>query len=380
MPSNQTQLRAIATAIIEENDADTIASELLAVLPDLSDYVCTCDRCDTYCDTESTSTVADYTWCESCADEHSCSCDRCGDRVPSDDTSDIDGDCWCEHCRDNHSYYWESDGENHSEPEPEEEEDEYGIPDYHDTEVSIESERLSRVDVLGIEVETYQTEIEDAAEFFRRTRDKWNDAFKYERDGSLDSSHGVEIVAQPYSLAEIRGESSSPWSKVVAWCKSHGAKSWDAGKGYGMHISINGAALQKCHRARIVRFFNDNKDLCEMLAGRNESHWAKYSTKSKLSAESKETDKYQAAANRGPRIEVRIFRGTLNWTRFVRNCEFVDAVRVYTESSGCSDRALSADAFLAWMALPQNRTSYPLLAAELGTSKKRKSAPVAVEV
>ena len=346
MPRNNLQL--IADDIIDGSITGSVAGAILSELDSLCDYICTCESCSEYC--------------------------------APDDARSVDDETWCQGCVENSAYYWESDGEYHSESEPEDETDEHGIPDYHDTEIEIEPARLTRADVMGIEIETYQTRIDDAAEYLAGVREEWTDAVKYERDGSLDDTYGVEIAAQPYSLAEIRSTGDSPWKSVIDWSRTHGGKSWDAGQGYGIHISLNGKMLNQCHRARIVRFFNDNKSLCESLAGRPESRWAKYITKDKLSAESKGTDKYQAAANRGDRIEVRIFRGTLNWDRFVRNAEFVDAVRIYTESCGCSDRALSADAFRAWMTRPENRTAYPLLATELGTSKKRQVTSVAAEV
>ena len=65
-------------------------------------------------------------------------------------------------------------------------------------------------------------------------------------------------------------------------------------------------------------------------------------------------------AVRGSKFEV--FRASLNWDRFIRNCEFVDAIRVYTQFSGMSDIALSAESFKGWLAQTANRKAYPLLA------------------
>lgn len=305
------------------------------------------------------------------AGDYCCSCAHCDEWAHSEDICYVDGDeAWCESCRDSDSYYWESDSEYHSEPEPEDEDDS-GIPDYHDTEVVISAAILADPTVLGVELETYQPDCETAGEYFSELRSRTDCAFKFERDGSLDSQHGVELVFAPMPLAAIVADDGE-WQKLLAFCKSQHAKAWDAGDGYGMHVSINGGKLSPAHRARIVRFFNSQVSLCERLAGRKESRWAKYSCKAKLSDESLPTDKYQAAANRGERIEVRIFRATLNFASFCRNCEFVDSVRVFCES--CGFNRLSEVDFLNWLKKPENRAQYPQLSAEFWPARARKGA------
>lgn len=325
-------LRRIASALINDESASSIVDELLAEL-DLELYVRSCDHCRDLC-------------------------------APDDMHTVDDDSTWCQDCCEDHAHFWGSDDSYHTEEEPEPEPDEYGIPDYHDTAITIPEDVLRRSDVLGIELETYQSSISVAADAFSSLREDWNDEFKYERDGSLDDKYGVEIAARPFTLAEVRSESGSPWFKLLEWSRANGGKAWDAGKGYGMHVSLNAAAMSGCHRARIVRFVNDNADLCTQIAGRAPNDWAKFRKCGKLSEEAKESPtKYQAATNRGTRIEVRIFRASLNWTRFVRNCEFVDAIRVYTLTCGITDRALSATAFLGWLSTRSNgnRKSYPLL-------------------
>ena len=253
--SRNSDMRAIAEAVISD-DCGSVRDEIRSVL-DLSDYICTCDRC--------------------------------GDEVMTDDTRPVDGEYWCESCRDNHAYYWESDDEYHSEPEPEDEDD--CIPDYHDTDLAIPDECLEKNNVLGIELETYQRDCEAAADFLGEIRRKSGDQLKFERDGSLDDENGVEIVCRPYTLQEIR-DGIAPWKSILEWCRENRGKAWDAGDNYGTHISLNGAAMTKLHRSKVVRFFNSQKSLCEKVAGRTENRWSKYQTKGKLSEEHKPTEKY----------------------------------------------------------------------------------------
>jgi hypothetical protein len=311
-------------------------------------------------------------------DERISECERCGSLFDNqEDGNECDGEMWCNYCI-HSAYYWESDGAYHTDPEPEPEDeparDSYGIPGYHETELDVYN---NCTDILGIELETYQNDLSGIARYMEDNCVHLG--WKYERDGSLDDTYGVELVAIPYTLADVKDEAKCPWLRLLRWSRNNGGISWNAGLQYGMHISLNGRAMSRGHRARIVRFFNDNPSLCITIAARN-SDYARYDTAAvRLSRSYRETDKYCAAANRQGRIEVRIFRGSLNETRFVRNCEFVDAVRVYCQDCGNTTQALSSDSFKAWMQRPENRATYPLLAEMLGVSL-RKSTPQTVEV
>lgn len=272
---------------------------------------------------------------------------------------------WCTDCS-RSAFQWR-DGTFHTEEQA------GNIPSYHSTNVTIPSSVLVRSDVLGVELETYQGQINDASKFLSQLRKSTNQAIKYERDGSLDHTYGVEIVAVPETLENIRKEGSI-WHQIIMWSKSNGGKSWNMGEGYGMHISINGGALNPLHRCRFLRFFNDNKYFVTRLAGRKESSYALFKPP-KLSDGHKQTEKFMAATNRDRRVEVRVFRGTLVWKRFIRNCELVDSVRVYTRDCGCSEQALGAPAFIVWLARPDNRKAYPFLCEELQIMEKKEKKP-----
>lgn len=291
------------------------------------------------------------------------------------DEENTSSQVWCEDCVENYAFRW-SDGNYHDNIQQTVERDiGTDIPSYHSMKILINRSRLHRADMLGIELETYQPKVNEAAVFFKGIRAKTKQGFKYERDGSLDRSFGVEVAAQPYSLQEIK-EGIAPWKEVLKWSYENDARGWDAGDGYGMHVSLNGNAINPLHRSRIVRFIMDNKDLCCSIAGREESSYARFGKLDALKDEFKRTDKYYAAAIRAPRIEVRIFRSTLQWERFLSNCEFVDAVRVYTEASGFNNKSLRAEAFKEWICRGDNIATYPNLAVNLGVSKKKEEREV----
>ena len=309
-------------------------------------------------------------------------CESCEDFVNIDDAIPVDdGEIQvCRNCVDNY-YYWESDDSYHTEEEEydDDDSDDGNIPGYHSQRVAM-PEPIP-LDGLGVELETYQNNIPEAAEFFHELRKRWKNQFKFERDGSLDSRHGVELAACPYTLSQLNDPEGSPWHEALSWSSKNGGRAWKAGSGYGMHISLNGAGMSRLHRAKIVRFINDNRALCEKLAGRTESSWGVFNHKGRpLSSSHQETDKYVAAANRGDRIEVRIFRASLLWERFIRNCEFCDAVRVYCKTASATDSGLSEKEFLEWLSKAGSQKSWPALKRFLFPKKQKTDAPAPVVV
>lgn len=286
-----------------------------------------------------------------------CRCGRCSDIVSNCETNYIEDaeESWCESCTSREAHYWESDECYHTEPEPADE-DREGIAGYHDTDRDelFDGTDWSNPALLGIEIETYcQSPSEDISRARVSSRGQ-SPAWTAEDDGSLDDRHGVELVFAPTTLediAESYGESAGLFSVTESLRKS-GAIAWDAGTGYGMHVSVNASAMSELHCAKFIRMFCDNEYECTRLAGRKETNWAKYNPADKLSGDRKQRGKYLAAARRdNSRIEVRIFRSSLNKERILRNCELVDAVRVYTLD--CSFGSLNFADFRTWLSRPE---------------------------
>ena len=303
-----------------------------------------------------------------------CQCDRCDTWVREATT--VDGTVeWCNDCAESYAYCWDS-GEYHSEPEPEDVEDD--IPDYHDGDRDALNDCIdwARPDLIGVELETYcQYPEEDRAAAL-----DVGDCLG-EKDSSLDKTHGVEFVFRATTLAQIHAsaehtklQGGSGILAVASVLKRRGAIAWDAGDGYGMHISINAGALTELHCAKFCRFVNDNQVDCEMIAGRKENRWARYSANT-IVGTTKDRSKYVAAARRDDnRIEVRIFRASLNPDRIVRNCEFVDSVRVFTESASYGQ--LTFDRYREWLAMP-SQSRYQRLRKFYGIVKTRGSSATA---
>jgi hypothetical protein len=362
------QAQLLANSIVNEGQSlsSSVQDNLFTAIPQLVDIMFRCENCDELCLVDNRITVVET---------QECMCEAC---------AEADADL----------YYWDDSWHNQPEPDEDESDDDEAsndldnagylpwqnhndmedfpgyLPGYHCTKINYPVGIAQKANILGIELETYQKKFNEACAFFKKYRIESNGAFKYERDGSLDSRHGIELASIPYTLEEIR-DTDGPcvWHKLISWSKENGGTAWDAGPNYGMHISLNKRAMTSIHVSKVVRFFASNRDLCERIAGRSENDFAKFTPKRRLVQERYEDVKYLAAAVRGDRIEVRIFRASLNWTRFVRNCEFVDAVRVYTML--CSIRQLTEKSFVEWLSQPANRAYYPLIYKFLVIDKRR---------
>ncbi len=303
-------------------------------------------------------------------------CARCESWSFFDDGTNVDDSHWCESCTQEHAHHWESDGAFHDEPEPVDDDDcdDYGIPEYHVSNLRIPAGILARPDVLGIELETYWRDVNHAAGYLSQLRTQLRESLKFERDSSIDERHGIEIVCSPWRLADIRA-GLAPWKGILETARRQSARAWDAGDSYGMHVSLNGSIITEAYRARIVRFINSNRTLCESFARRPQNRWAEYRPKDKLSAEARasESSHYDAAhLHDNGRIEIRIFRASLQWESFVRACEFCDAVRVYC--ADCGFNGLTAAGFTRWLAAPSSRATWPIAFAFSKTIELGKGA------
>lgn len=204
-----------------------------------------------------------------------------------------------------------------------------------------------------------------------------------EHDGSLNRDYGVEIVGPPfpmedYSKTDDKGEFNGVWATFLKSILGY-ANGWKAGTGYGMHISINATALTEAQKGKFNYFINSSRALCETIAGRPESSYAKFMNRSLAKHARANGDKYQAAgmtpkssSARNERIEVRIFRSTILYERMLRNVQFCDSVVQYIRQCSISQSGRYTE-YLGW--LMQNHFFWPHLCKFL-VEKKMATAPV----
>lgn len=301
---------------------------------DLDDYVKICDGCGNgYIAIPRYVTPNCYDWNENyhtVLDDH-------GDGVG----------IYCDLCLDDFPY-WESDERYHTNCEPDPPIDEYHWGDRDDLMRDVDMDDPS---ILGIELETYIPDRDEIIPLLRKYG-----AFYAEDDASLDRYSGVEFIFAPIPFNEIN---ESHW--IASWLKAldRHADVWSRSD-YGMHISINAGAMSKLHIGKFCHFIHNNHELCRQIAGRNAPSWAAYKPLTISKYREYTLEKYYAAAIRSStRIEVRIFKSTTKWERFRRNCEFIDAIRIFTENH--SIKQLDVNHFVSYINQPKNRKVYRFL-------------------
>ena len=235
---------------------------------------------------------------------------------------------------------------------------------------------------------------------------KLNNEILIEHDGSLDANLGVELIGGPYTLAHYQN-GKTPWNDALTLIKDIGGAGFHAGELYGIHISLTKSLFTTYHGAKFVLFFNQQAELCQLVGQRKQIYGVRdsdgFHNRKKMSKDwvycessgrkeivirdkngrvkyrdpvlsyggnysvvgSKEvrnspagcyhnieTGKYEPVKVDGKRYEVRIFRSNLRWERILKNIEFVDAVRVYTQTASAKSVSTpfqgTAD-FLFWL-------------------------------
>lgn len=299
-------------------------------------------------------------WCRAAVDAHAFECYGNDEYYSGADyeSTRVNGRTYC--TESDEIYWWDSDGEYHTEP------DEDGIMGYHD---GFRPWNHNPVDGLkfGCELECYALhDRTDIAEYAHKYK------FLAEEDGSLDDSHGVEIIAPPMTFQE-HTDPAGKWLSFLADVQGK-AKAWDAGIGYGLHISVNRSALTKFHTGKFLVFIHRNRAMCEKIAGRRQTHYAPYRPEMKITeAKRYENAKYNAVGlPSDKRIEVRIFRATLKPESFLKNVEFVAAAVEFTRAASALN--LTEKNFLEWLGTRNNKKLYPNLTLFLGV-RTVKTAP-----
>ena len=323
-------------------------------------------------------------WCERARDNHAFYCEWTQEYYANEHYTcvrvyETDEDV-CYEYNEGELWYWESDGEYHNDCEPDDDEDsdDYGScgrSGYHNDMSARKrwaniGDSSKNADVFGVELEMKANGPNDLEEICARAS---RCGFLAEYDGSLDEALGVEIVAPPIPLAKFR---KGVWHDFLDGIRRLGI-GWDAGAGYGIHISITRSSLNKAQQSKFIRFFGDNKEFCEAIAGRKENNWASYRKQSWKVCDCSETDKYLAAAMRPKnRIEVRIFRSTLKFPSFLKNVQFVAGLVEFSRQSSLTRN--TAEEFVKFVSHKSRRNRFRELLAFFADKNLNGSAPASV--
>lgn len=290
-------------------------------------------------------------------------CERCGQLYYHDDTQEVQvsnsrWEMWCDECRNNNAFWcsgsetWYSDDEYRSvefdgelyeesnlpdaywdEDEDDGSEPVRGLLDYHSDTRTRNGWRKydANHDLFGVELEmrgTTHLYLEDLCKKAHELK------FIPETDGSLHKSHSLEVVGYPMPLKDYR---KGPWAEFLKVARGR-SEGWNAGKGYGIHISIGRTQLTPMEQSKLVHFFTKNKSFCEMIAGRASGNWAHYNSQRWSVGRMSTTDRYCAVSLRNQdRIEIRAFRSTIDPASFLKNVQFVAACMQFVRENGAMD-------------------------------------------
>lgn len=184
-------------------------------------------------------------------------------------------------------------------------------------------------------------------------------------DGSL--SYGFEIVSAPMTL----DRHMTAWSKFFAALEDRslsGIKAWGT-ETCGMHVHVSRDPLSVYQVGKIVVFVNNPKNKAFMvdIAGRDSNTYTKFISATKITTGGRGYggDRYCAVnlCNTNT-IEFRLFKATLNRSRFLANIQFCHAMVSYCAPCARSAvEAASHTAFISWVR--QHRKIYPDLDALL---------------
>lgn len=291
-------------------------------------------------------------YCRDCAEYYDYApCADCGEWYSADNMySTRDGDVICEDCADDWYYceecdnyvsYDEWDSENECCNECARNKGSALIRSYHSRPLLryIGNQKKQWRGIwrgLGIELEIDRHDHDstaeiDCAEALMATAD--NDSIYFNRDGSL--SNGFEIITQPHTEEAFW---AMPWERLLDICKENGYQSHDIGT-CGLHVHISremfgtdekkqGVAISK-----LIRFYDLFYGEILKISRRTESQaerWAgRYGADDRKTAEHYGknkgcTSRYYAVNNTNrTTVEIRIMRGTLNYTTFCACIKFV---------------------------------------------------------
>jgi hypothetical protein len=151
------------------------------------------------------------------------------------------------------------------------------------------------------------------------------------KDGSL-SDMGIEIVSYPATLnfhSSLMG-----WDKLCKLCKDCGYESGDTVRPSGMHIHFNRSFLGKTYdifSLKLASFIHMHPNYTERIARRKNQEYAKVRPARNigdLKTISKENLNRHDAVNftNKATIEIRIFKGTLDYETILSNLEIVDSM------------------------------------------------------
>ena len=259
-------------------------------------------------------------YCSDCYDERFSSCSGCNNSFHVDDLwyDEHNDEYLCGNCR------RVSTAEN--------------IHDYgYHPEAIFKKEKWEDDLYLGIELEVLHEEFGDKSEkLIKYLKElKVDDRFYFKHDGSLND-RGFEIITHPETLKSIHR--NLKLVKIFEWLNKNDFDSEKSGL-CGLHVHINKAILEDLDITKMRLFFKVNEDKLHLYSKRaEESDYALYENREIKDIIQGDNDngRYNAINLNSSRdtIELRLFRGSLDYKRVLSIIQFSDALVRFVKKVG----------------------------------------------
>lgn len=266
-----------------------------------------------------------------------------------------------------------------------------GLHGYHSSSrYFTEINRTPNIPALGVELEVYADDRYDAVHSIKQEMS--DECWYYERDGSLDSRHGFEIITQPYGPEEWPGLAKRALANLiesgaVAYTQPH------ASDKYGIHVNVSRGHLTGLQEARMLMFtyLEGNRDFLQAVAQRRYIYGGEATQLGAFKSEQLTISrlggtfstnyneagtptrkkvcgrgKYNPINLHDGLAEFRMFQSTLHYPSFMKNLEFVWALIEWTSTKAATGTSVQHADFVLWLgANPAREAQYPHLIAFL---------------
>ena len=273
-----------------------------------------CPSCRTWYNRDNGYDTPDGLYCGDCFCDNFGTCDDCGEAFYQDDLqwNDNDGVYYCEECscrQTLNSYSYK--------PAPIFNKLKHEVKNKHNL-------------YLGFELEIeHGNDIRDKAEelhnWIETNNEIISDKLYFKQDASLEN--GYEIVSHPMTLGYIHKYLGA--KKLLGYLKDDEYTSFDNGR-CGLHVHFNRSYLKNSDILKLKTFFNLNKKHIEKFAQRKNSRYAQFEDFTAedlmLNRPMYNEERYVAINVTSKTVEIRAFKGTLDYERFLATLQFVDAL------------------------------------------------------
>lgn len=220
---------------------------------------------------------------------------------------EVDGRLWDR----DYAYYWESDGEYHTEPEPD-----YNF-NYHGSNPWFKADH--NAPKIGFEIEKEDLDAKESV----YARDLQNRlGWGKENDGSLDSESGFELVSPVYSLTESLDYFKAEFEKLSDLINA------DYSSNCGGHINYSHPSFSSWELIDAIKGYFPL--LYAIYTHRINSRWSKAKSAQKLIDE---REKYQSVNIKNQCIEFRIFPAVKNVQNLLWRVELIQIIDAWKTPS-----------------------------------------------